>query len=256
MAEPKEDEELLNNEPNPEEPEPSKPTEEEPLVELSAPSKEDELEEPASPAESEEEEEKPPSRRESLRIQQLIEKLKQQPAAPDKPKSPGGLDYKTALDADPEVIKTLEEDRDAAGNAGFQQGVEQAKSIQFHTRLEIDAPKIEAKYPQFDKDSVEFNPVLANSINQWYLSTVGFNPEKDTVTNAGVRYSDFVESIMELADEVAGDKTASASKNIAKQHANTAIRPGGGRTKGLNLNKPPEQMTDEELKAVIAQAGL
>lgn len=234
----------------PEEPVPSQPTEETPVVETPVQENATVVEEPA-----EEEEPAPPSRRETLRIQQLLEKMKQQqtPAQPDKV---GGLDYGTALDADPTVIKQLEDDRQAVATAQFQSGLKQAQSIQFHTRLEIDAPRVEAKYPQLDKDSADFQPVVANAINQWYLNTVGYDPKTDSVVNSGVRYADFVEGIMELADEVAGEKTASTTKNIAKQAAQTAIRPGGGRTKALDLTKAPENMSDEELKAVLAQSGL
>jgi hypothetical protein len=244
MADAPQDEEVLTNAPleevQPSEPAPSQPIEE--------PVPEDETVE----EDLEEEEPKPPSRRETLRIQQLLEKLKQQPEAPKV--TPGGMDFSTALNADPEVVKQLEDDRTAVAQAQYNAGLEQAKSIQFHTRLEIDAPRVEAKYPQLDKESPTFQPVVANAINQWYLNTVGYDPKTDSVVNPSVRYADFVEGIMELADEVAGEKTATATKNIAKQAAQTGIRPGGGRTKGLDLTKAPQDMTDEELRAVIGQA--
>lgn len=233
--------------PETEKPEPSKPPE--PSVAPSPP-------EPSTPPENEEEEEaKPPTRRESLRIAQLIDKLKtkEEPAAPA---ASGGMDYSKTLDADPKVIEQLEADRKAASDTSYQRGIEQANSIRFHTRLEVDAPKIEAKYPIFDKDSEHFNPVVANSINQWYLASTGFDPKTDTVKNSDIRYADFVESIMELADEMAGEKTSVSTKNIAKQAATAGIRPDGGSSKRLNLNKPPEQMSDEELKAVIESAGM
>ena len=248
MAEPAKDEEVLTE--APEEVTPSEPAPSQAPVEPEEAPEDNVEEEPGE----EPEEERPPSRRESLRIQQLLEKLKEKPQT-EAPKAQG-LDYKTALDADPEVIKQLEADREAVARAQYQSGLEQAKSIQFHTRLEIDAPRVEAKYPQLDKESASFNPVVANAVNQWYLNTVGYDAKTDTVVNPTVRYSDFVEGIFELADELGSEKTASASKNIAKQAAQTAIRPGGGRTKGLDLNKAPEQMSDEELKAVLAQAGL
>lgn len=249
MADKPKDEEVITDK-SEEVVEPSQPTPSQP------PKEESEVVEPVPEdkkvEEESEEEEKPPSRRESLRIQQLLEKLK------DKPQTPAevapGMDYKTAIEADPEVIKQLEADRKAVSDAQYQSGLKQAQSIQFHTRLEIDAPRVETKYSQFDKESADFNPIVANAINQWYLNTVGFDPKTDTVVNSGVRYSDFVDGIMELADEVGSEKTANTSKNIAKQAANAAIRPGGGRTKGLDLNKAPKDMTDEELTAVIAQS--
>ena len=202
----------------------------------------------------EEEEEKPVSRRESLRIQDLLAKMKEVKPEASRP-VPDAIDYTQALDADPELIKKLQEDRDKTNNAFYQQGLEQSKSLQFHTRLEIDAPRAEAKYPQLDKtNEKEFNPVLANAINTMFLDQVGYNSQTDTVRSPNIRYIDYVDSIFELADEIAGEKTASASKNIIKQAAQTGIRPGGSGTKKMNLNKAPSQMSDEELDAVIALA--
>lgn len=201
--------------------------------------------------ETESEPEKKPSRRESLRIQQLIDKLreKEKPAAPEK--TDQGLDYRKHLEADDEVIKQLESDRRKYGESQYNQGLEQAKSIQFHTRLELDAPRVHSKYPQFNPESEEFNPVAANAINEWYLATVGFDSDKGTVANAKVRYAEFVEGIMELADEMAGQKVATTTKNIAKQVASTGLRPDGSSAKRLNLNQAPETMSDEELDTII-----
>lgn len=246
----------LNNAINP--PEPSKPPNEPPEPSTPPePSKPAPSEPPAPPENEEEEEVKPPSRRESLRISQLVEKLKARDNPPTPaPAASGGIDYKKDLEADPELVERLEADRKATNDSSYNQGLEQVKSMRFHTRLEIDAPKIEAKYPIFDKDSEKFNPVVANSINQWYLASTGFDAATDTVKNSEIRYSDFVESLMELADEMAVEQSSATRENITKQAANTGLRPDGSASKRLNLNKPPEKMTDEELKAVIAQAGM
>lgn len=205
-------------------------------------------------AEEGEEEAAPPvSRRENLRIQQVLERLKQQDKKPEAPK-PTGIDYNNTLDADPEVIKQLEADREAAARTAYQQGLEQTKSIQFHTRLEIDAPKVESKYPQLNpQDKENFNPALANAINTWYISTAGYNEETDTVVNPNVRYADFVEGIMELGEVIGTQKAVKTAKNIAKQAATTGLRPDGSTAKRLDLNKAPEAMTDEELDAFLAQ---
>lgn len=194
-----------------------------------------------------------PSRRESLRIQQLVNKLKQRT-----PQAGGSeeetLDYRTALDADDEVITKLENDREAYGRSRESQAIRRAEAIEWKTMLHIDSPKVTTKYPQFDPESDQFNPVVANAINEWYLQTSGYNPKTETVANSGVRYSEFVEGIMELADEMAGAQVQKTSKNLAGQAAKTGLRPDGSSAKRLNLNKPPEQMSDEELAAVIAQA--
>lgn len=233
---------------NPQEPE--EPAELE-VPEPDEPEEPEEPEEPSEEEEPEEEEPKPPSRREQLRIHQIL--AKRDEAAVPKPKqAPDALDYEAALDADPELIKRLKEDRDKSNKAFFDQGMEQAKSLQFHTRLEVDAPRVEAKYPQLDKESKDFNPELALAINTMFLSTVGYDQSADTVRDPSLRYSTYVESIFELAGEIAGEQTEGTRKSIVKQAARTGLRPDGSRAKKMNLNKPPDQMTDEELDAVIA----
>jgi hypothetical protein len=202
--------------------------------------------------EEEEEVEKPKSRREELRIQQLLAKYKEETRAPEPEKVKDAIDYESELNADPELIKRLDEDRRRVADASYRQGMESNKSILFHTRLEVDAPRVEAKYPQLDKESDDFNPQLANAINTMYLSTVGYDEKNDSVRDPNLRYSTYVESVFELANEIAGEKTEATRTNIKKQAAKTGLRPDGGGSKKLNLNKAPSQMTDEELDAVIA----
>lgn len=223
----------------PEEPEePEKP--EEPI----------EAEEPEEPAE---EEPKPPSRREQLRIQDLLKKYPQAPPAAPKATPPGAFDIERDVDADPELKQKLMEDRKQAVDAARNQGLEIANSLRFHTRLEVDAPRIEQKYPALDKESDKFKPQLANAINTMYLSTVGYDSENDTVQNPNIRYSEYVESVYELASEIAGEQTVATKTNIKKQAAKTGLRPDGSKSKpALNLNKLPHQMSDEELDAAIA----
>lgn len=202
------------------------------------------------------EEERPPSRRESLRIQKLIEKLKN-PEQQNTPQRHQGLNYGEALDADPEVVRQLEADRTAYAEQAHQQGLEQAQSIQFHTRLEIDAPKVVAKYSQLNpEDKEHFNPMLADAVNTWYLTTTGYNPDTGRVSNSDVRYSEFVDSIFELGNEIAGQKVQATAKNIARQAAVTGLRPDGSSSKRLNLNQPVENMSNEELAAYGKQIGL
>lgn len=208
----------------------------------------------ATATESEEPEETPPvSRREQLRIQDVLKKLQAKEESQTPQLQTKALDYQAALDADPEVVQQLETDRRQYGEAYFQQGLSQARSMQFHTRLEIDAPRVEAKYPQLDKNAADFNPVLADTVNQMYLSAVGYDKDTDTVRSADIRYADYVESLFELADEIATVKTAATSRNIATQAAQTGIRPSGTTAK-MDLTKAPSQMTDEELQAVISAA--
>ena len=101
-----------------------------------------------------------------------------------------------------------------------------------------------------------FHPVLADTINNLYLKMVGFNNKTGLVSNPNIRYKEFVDSYMELGDEIASSKVASTTKNIAKQAANTGLRPDGSSAKRLNLNQPIENMSDAELKAYGKKLGL
>lgn len=199
--------------------------------------------------EPKEEEAKPPSRREQLRIQQLLEKMKESKQAPA-PQQPA-VNYRDMIDADEEVIQQLESTTQDYGKEQYNAGLEQAKSIQFHTRLEIDAPQVESRHEQLNPKSSNFEPGLADAINTWYLKTVGYNRDSDTVTNPNIRYSDFVESVMELGEVIGAKKSQVAAKNVAKQATQTGLRPDGSQAKRMNLNQSPETMTNEELAAAI-----
>lgn len=222
---------------------------------------EEQAQEPTEEEEGQEAEEPPQmSKRKADRLaklENLVTRLKsdEAPQAPDIK----GMDFATELQADDETIARLDEDRKSVAQEAMTQGFEQAKSVQFHTRLEIDAPRIESKYPLFNKDSEDFKPATVDAINRWYLASVGFIPGDDSkgipdkVANPNLRYGDFVEGIMELSDSMAGVKVENTQKNIVKQAANTGIRPDGSTSK-LNLNKAPQDMSDEELSTVLTRA--
>ena len=236
------------------------PLEESPSEEPEVPkeAEEEKVEEPEEAPEPVEEvakEDPPVSHRENLRIQQLLEKIKQQPEVVAPPQS--GLDYNQALDADPEVIKRLEEDRQTVSQTAYTQGLEQAKSIQFHTRVELDAPKVESKYAVLNpNDKENFNPAVANALNTQYLQLVGYNQATGQVANPDIRYADYVDAAMELSEAIGSRKVAEAAKNVAKQARSTGLRPDGSTAKHLDLTKAPDQMSDEELKAFLTKAGV
>jgi hypothetical protein len=209
-------------------------------------------EEPENPEEPKQPEGQEMSRRKAKRLEKLeglIGRLRSPQAQPQRKAE--GIDYQKLIEADPEVYDQLSKASQDFGQAQYNAGLEQANSVRFHTRLEIDAPRIEGKYPQFDRSSQEFNPGLAGAVNEWYLATVGYDPNTDSVRNAGVRYADFVEGIMELADAMAGAKTTKTTENIARQAANVGLRPDGSSAKPMNLNKAPQDMTEAELNAAI-----
>ena len=213
---------------------------------------EEQLEQSETPEEESETEEPPMSRRKAKRLEKLeslVERLRGQ-ESPQAPKAEG-LDYRKLIEADDAVIQNLEAKSQEYGQAQFNAGLEQAKSIQFQTRLEIDAPRVEAKYSIFDKESPDFDPAVTSSINNWFLASVGYDAQTGFVANPNVRYVDFVEGIMELADNMAGVKTTESVKNIAKQAATTGLRPDGSSARSMDLSKHPSEMTNEELEAAV-----
>lgn len=223
---------------------------------------EDEIVEPTPEVEEEEEPQVPetpetpaPSRREQLRIQDLLAKYGDPTTRTPEPLQPrtDALDYNQTLDADPEVIQRLEEDRRLNGQMQYNEGLKRAEFLDWKTSLKIDAPNVEKKYPMLDKNSEEFHPAVANALNTWYLKMSGFNAANQTVSNNDISYKDFVEANMELVEEIAGQKTAQSVKNIAKQAAATGLRPDGSSTKRLNLNQSEKTMSLEELYAAIGQ---
>lgn len=268
------DEELdkrLNGEEEVAEPTEAQPSEEEPTEEPEDQETQEEPEEEqpeqgSEPQEEEpkeeqpkEEEPKPPSRREQHRIQHILAKRADAQAPLQQQQE--NLDYSKELDADPEVIERLNKDRQASQQQGYNQGFEQAKAIQFHTRLEVDAPKVEAKYDFLDKNSANFDPVRADAINSLYLNQVGYDAgdpsrgRSESVANPNIRYAEFVEAQMEFAEALMADRQAQTVKNVTKQAAQTGLRPDGSAAKALNLNKQPGDMTDEELDMYLKKAG-
>jgi len=209
----------------------------------------DEVEEPETPV-------TPPSRREQLRIQQLLGKMGKKSDDSHQAIDPSkSLNYAEELDADPEIIKRLEADRQSTADTSYKRAETMARTMQWETMLNIDAPQIETKYDMLNpKDTEHFHPAIADSLSKWYLNQVGYDADTKSVQTPGVRWSDFVDGVMELADEIAASKVATATKNIKSQAAKTGLRPDGSSTKKLNLNRAPEAMTDEELDAMIATA--
>lgn len=257
--EPKEEpklEETPVEEPQEEPKEPEQP-EESAQEEPEAPAEEPKVEEPEEQPE-EQEEEPQISRRERLRVQDLLNKY---PDLAEKPiKAPN---FRDKVQADEETYKTLEDTTRDFGRELLNEAQNRVAYDTWNRFLQTEDKLVKSKYPELDPSNKEkFYPAVADSLNLKYLRTVGYNPgdpEKGvapTVANPNVSYSDFVDAEMEYANELASMMAEDSRRKIAKQAASTGIRPGGSTPTRMNLNKPPEQMTDEELKAVIAQSGL
>lgn len=221
---------------------------------------------PETPEGGEEPEEpqRPISRREQLRVNDLLNKYGKPSDKPlQKPRTQDkhpGMDYQNELEADPELVQKLEQDRQLVSDAAYQEGLNHAVVREWSRDLKFEAPVVSQEFPFLNpKDTENFNPAAANAMNQKYLNMVGYDPGDpakgipESVRHPDISYREFVESEMEFAEEIANQKIASTQKNIAQQAATTGLRPDGSAAKKLNLNKAPEQMSDEELDAVIAQ---
>lgn len=215
---------------------------EQPAVEAEA-SPEEVPEEEATP------EELPPSRREQLRIQSLLQKYgdPRDRQAPSQQREQ--LDYQT-LDAEPEVIKQLQEDRQRAEeiqyNRGRTESSQDLQYTQFYNNIRFDLPLVTEKLSKLD-------PIDAKALDDEYLAVTGADPANGYVRNPNIGYAEFIEARIEQAGRLAASMSATTTKNVARQAAQTGLRPDGGQAKRMNLNQAPENMTDEELYAVLGQ---
>ena len=208
------------------------------------------VEEVKEPEENGEEQAPPPSRREQLRINDLLKKYGPPPEAPRTAPSQDRMDYAQQLEADPEVVKRLEADRQAAAQQAYQQGqqaaTQQVQYNQFYNNIRFDLPLVSDKLSKLDPEDVK-------SIDEEYLAITGANPQTMTVRNANIGYAEFVEARLEQAERLATRMNQETVKNVAKQAATTGLRPDGSSAKKLNLNQAPQNMSLEELYASIGQ---
>lgn len=221
---------------------------------LASPQGPEKPENPEAPAEPETLEEKPPSRREQLRVQQLLKKYGPPPERV--PKQVTRPDFRNKVDADEQVYKDLEDTAVQYGTSLVDSALNQANYQTWHRFLKMDDAQVRGKFGVLDPSNKEkFHPALADALNTRYLSFIGFDPGDasrgipPTVQKPDVSYLDFVEAEMEFADEIAAHRVANSTQNIARQAANAGLRPDGSSAKPLNLNKAPEDMTDDELRA-------
>lgn len=217
-----------------------------------------------------------PSPREAKRIQALIEKMKQgsqppapqqQPVQPPTPPEIKPINYRELIDAPEEVYAQLEKASEEYGKSLLQgqapqtqqppvnqpTNVDEMNSIRWEMGVKFDTPQVLAKYPRLDPKSPDFDPISADALNMEYLHTVGLDQQTGLVRNPNISYAEFVEARYELANLLADEKVQTSTKNITKQAATTGLRPDGSQSKRLNLNQAPENMSDEELDAAIAQ---
>lgn len=223
------------------------------------PAKVEPVEQPIVEEPAEELPEQPISRRETLRVNKLLEKYGQ--PSENKAVAPTQQnDFIKTLDAEPEVIEALEANQKSYSDAAYLEGLRQSEVKEWRRDLKYETPVVLEKFPFLDPaDSVNFKPAAADAMNRKYLRFIGWNQGDaskgvpESVQYPDISYREFVESEMEFVDELASQKAAETTKNIAKQAATTGLRPDGSSAKRLNLNQAPENMSNEELYAAIGQ---
>ena len=204
------------------------------------------VDEVKEPEDNGEEQAPPPSRREQLRINDLLKKYGNPPETQQVVPSHNRMDYSTSLDADPEVVRQLEADRQRAAQEAYTQGQQasnqQLQYSQFYNNIRFDLPLVAEKLKSLDSEDVQ-------SIDNEYLAITGANTVNGTVRNPNIGYAEFVEARLEQAERLATRMNAQTVKNVARQAAATGLRPDGSSAKRLNLNQSPDKMTLEELYA-------
>lgn len=197
---------------------------------------------------------------EELKLTKILDRIQQtkQPVQRDE-RQP--MDYREAIDAPDEVYNSLDQDRRSYGDQRYSEGLEQAKAMEFKMNIRLDLPLVKDKLDRLD-------PVDAEIIDREYLEFVGYragNPERgipDTVRNPDIGYADFVDARIQHAERLAASMALKSQKNIAKQAAQTGIRPDGGAHKGLQISSPQDiaNMSSEDFEknkaAIYKAAGL
>lgn len=222
-------------------------------------------EEDSEDEEEEKEEEKPISRRKQARLDKLakifetIQSGEDAEEEPQKPKKPEGIKYDEELEADDETIKRLDDDREKFGQEMYLQGLAQANAIkqqqeafEFKQMLTREEDRVREKYPFMNPDDEEhFKPEITESLVKDYLHFTQFDPQTKTAKTP-VNYFDYIEARVQQAEALAEEMVSETKKNVVKQAANTGLRPSGSApSKSFDLTKAPEDMSDEELDAVL-----
>lgn len=192
---------------------------------------------------------------EELKLNKILDRIQRPSAAPQQQRESQPMDYRETIEAPDEVYKTLDQDRQNYGEQRYSEGLEQAKAIEFRTNIKLDLPIVKDKLDKLD-------PADAQALDREYLNLVGFDPQTGFVRNSDVGYADFIEARIEQAERLAASMNLKSQRNIAKQAAQTGIRPDGGAHKGLQINNPGDiaKMSSEEFEknkaAIYKAAGL
>lgn len=178
----------------------------------------------------------------SPRQQKRVEQLKQSKLdsilerVTQKPKAHQGykpLDYKEAIDADEQVIDQLAKDREQYATDLQQQTNERLTTELWKRDIKTDLALVKDKLDKLD-------PASARAIDKEYLLYSGYDPESGRVANPTIGYAEFVEAQIERAEMIAANLNVRTQQNVAKQVAQTGIRPNGTASKAKTISSPED----------------
>lgn len=185
-------------------------------------------EDQAEEAEVEEEQEQELTPRQQKRVEQIqemklnkiLENVTGSKTIAEKQSTYNPLDYTQAIEADKEVVDQLASDREQYGQQRYAEGLQQVQYMQWQNNIRFDLPLVKEKLDQLP-------PAVARAIDREYLLYSGADVEKGVVTNPNISYAEFVDAQIEKAELIASVKSVDSQKNVAKQAAQTGIRPNG-----------------------------
>lgn len=139
------------------------------------------------------------------------------------------LDYKETIDADPQVIEQLSKDRSSAVEDAVTQNQEYIKTELWKRDIKTDLSLVKDKLDRLD-------PSDARAIDKEYLLYSGYDPETGRVANPTIGYAEFVEAQIDRANKIASNLNVRTQQNVAKQAAQTGLRPTSGASKAIKIS--------------------
>lgn len=165
------------------------------------------------------------------------------------------INYRDVIEAPDEVYDVLERDREYVRNQTATESRKDMQAMEWRTNIKLDLPLIKDRLDKLD-------PSDAQAIDREYLLFSGFDPKTGRVERSDIGYADFVEARIEQAERLAANMNLRSTKNIAKQAAQTGVRPDGNTRTGIKIQNPGDiaNMSAEEFEknraAIYKQAGI
>lgn len=139
------------------------------------------------------------------------------------------LDYKETIDADEQVITQLSNDREQYATDLQRQTDERLTTELWRRDIKSDLALVKDRMDKLD-------PSDARAIDREYLLYSGYDQERGRVANPNIGYADFVEAQIERAERLASNLNIKTQQNVAKQAAQTGLRPTGGASKATKIS--------------------